>query len=216
MVTSRESCSGLLPLTHPSDAVFSSLAAPVPKSQEGQGPGPVSRAGSRCRGCSASPPPRGHPGPGRTSWRRLLWTRQQLCSPFTAPSRPLPSASAFLAGIWKSLCLGGRPAAQELESPCSWLTQHPPWSSVPLPPGMNSSRASWGAGRKVGCCGLKHHVGWAGLCWAGLALPAGTPPLLTSEALGQVWTWHISMMRPWKRGGFLPVTQGHVWWAQGL
>lgn len=63
LVTSRESCSRLLPLTHPNDAVFSSLAAPVPKSQEGQGPGPVSRAGGRCRGCSVSPPPRCHPWP---------------------------------------------------------------------------------------------------------------------------------------------------------
>lgn len=138
------------------------------------------------------------------------------CSPYTAPSRPLPSASAFLTGIRRSLCLGGSPAAQELESPCSWLTQHPPWPRVPLSPGMNSSPASWGVGRKVGCCTLKHHVGWAGLCWAGLALPAGTPPLLTSEVLGQVWTWRVSMMRPWKCGGFLPVTQGHVWRAQGL
>lgn len=130
------------------------------------------------------------------------------CSPFTAPSRPLPSASAFLAGIRRSLCLGGRPAVQELERPCSWLTQHPPWPSMPLPPGMNSSPTSRRAGRKVGCCRLKHHVGWAGLCWAGLALPARSPALLTSEVLGQVWTltylrrsetlevWQISASHP--------------------
>ena len=63
LVTSGESCSSLLPLTHPSNGVFSSLAAPVPKSQEGQGPGPVSRAGGCCRGCSVSPPPCSHPQP---------------------------------------------------------------------------------------------------------------------------------------------------------
>lgn len=173
----------------------------------------MSRAGGRCRGCSVSPPPRRHPRPRVDKLAGVgscgpFSSSAVGCSPFTAPSCPLPSASAFLAGIQRSLGLGGRPAAQELESPCSWLTQHPPWPSVPLSPGMNSSPASWGAGRKVDCCRLKHHMGWAGFCWAGLALPAGTPPLSTSEVLGQVWTWRISMMRPWKRGGFLPVTRG--------
>lgn len=194
MVTSRESCSGLLPLTHPSGAVFSSLAAPVPESQEGQGPGPVSRAGSRCRGCSVSPPPRGQPRPRADKLASAPVDPSAALQWAAARSRPPPARSPqhlHSSPGSGGVCLGGRPAVQEVESPCSWLTQHPPWSSVPLPPGMNSSPASWGAGRKVGCCRLKHHVGWAGLCWAGLALPAGTPPLLTSEAFGQVWTWHI-------------------------
>lgn len=176
MVTSRESCSGLLPLTHPSDAVFSSLAAPVPKSQEGQGPGPVSRAGSRCRGCSASPPPRGHPGPGRTSWRRLLWTRQRLCSGLQPIHSPLPPAPLSICIPRRDLeesvpgrascCAGvGKPVL--LAHPAPSLVQRAPATRHELQPGFMGSREEGGLLRAEAPRGVgRALLGWpCPPCW---------------------------------------------------
>lgn len=105
-----------------------------------------------------------------------------------ARSQPLatPQHLHSSLGSQRSLCLGGHPASRGLEGLRSLLTQHPPWPSVPLPPGMQSwpgfvgnegnrlpqAEAPRGGGQRV--------------CWAGFAFPAGVPALLTTEVRGQV------------------------------
>lgn len=95
-------------LTSPSDGVSSSLAAPVPKSQKGQGPGPVSRA--QLQGLSGALSSTCRP-PARAwaSRRRLTWTLELLCSgpqPVHSPFASIPSAPTFLAGILEEFVPG--------------------------------------------------------------------------------------------------------------
>lgn len=78
-------------LTNPTYEVLFSLAAPVPKSQKGQGPRPVSRAGLLGARCSMLLPP----ARGAVSCPWLM--RTFSCSdggrhPFLGPLFPLPSA----------------------------------------------------------------------------------------------------------------------------
>lgn len=141
------------PLTHPSSAVLSSLAAPVLKSQEGQGPGPVSRAGGCCRGCLVCPPPRCPPSPGWTSCCQLLWTLQRLCSGLQPVHSPLPPAplsiciphwdpEASVPG-WESCCAGvGKPVL--LAHPAPSLAQRAPVTRHELQPSFMGSREEGG------------------------------------------------------------------------
>lgn len=215
-------------LTNPNYGVFSFLVAPVPKSQKGQGPGPVSRARLQLRGLRGALTSTLLPASAQgLSRHQLVWDLLLLWRGLQPVHQPLPPRSLqrlhFLLGSAGVCARVGIPlhctqAELELAGPCSLLTQLPPWPSMPLLAGRQSWPSFVGMRRNISHCGLKYHVRWTEGLPGWLCFPWWATAVLTNEICCQGWT-RVYLPRDETLETLqisAQITESHVWWAQGL
>lgn len=166
----------------PNSVGFSSLAAPVPQSQKGQGPGPVS---------GAWPPPQGAwrpllhaagPRPWVVSWPRLTWSLRGSevgHSPFI--SIFLPAPLGICIPCWDP---GGVCAWAGIPLCCTQaeqLTQHPHRPSMPLPAGTRFWPSFMGHAEESRPLQAEALCRLDGAAGAGSAFPGEATAALTSK-----------------------------------